>query len=505
MQFKMKRFAALMMAVMMLLGVTSSLAQEFKPDVRTQVLESGKNISTQMQIEFDQLTLTSILNMFGMGGEDDEAQGQQAVLSSLFDALNKLKMNSLQSLTGAYVTVGTDKGDLMDFQMGSNLQAGEAYFTTSLMPNVKFALNEEMMGAYGTVAKTHNMEMITQWLVPYVEVYEQFSAKQLGEKAIKETGSFEVIDQGSFDSKTSLVFDTHLLADLVEEFLPVIENDQIIKDHLALAETSDMMKSNDLDKGLEEFPEFIADTKNAIAKMRAEPNKVLANVDTYADSQTKGMFVQAELIDEEVPFALLSFSVLPGVDKHDMHFSLLFSQGEPSATADWAALRAGILDGSNPEGVLVEVTGLEEKNQAENKQLVNTRMNLFISGLNIGLAIDNASSLTGKYESESTFAISFLSPQPLITIHATESETEEALPMIALDGYEEVIISENMNEKDTQLLGEKLMVGVEAMLQRLNVVLPEEGPILNMLITSMMTEITDNGEVMPVEPETVTP
>lgn len=492
MKFTLKRIAALMMAVMMLLGVTSSFAQDVYTDTRTQVLDSGKNIATQMQIELDQLTLTSILNMFGMAGEADE-QGQQVVLDSLFGALNKLKMNSLQSLTAAYVTVGTDKGELMDFYADTNIQAGEGYLTTSLMPNVKFSLPKEMLGSYASIALSHNMEMITSWFAPYKLVFDQFSGKQLAEKAKVEDGSFEVIDQGSFDSKSSLEVDTHLIAALLEEFLPLIKEDKIIADHIALISDSGLAKSNDMSLSLQEFQEFVAEMEQGIEEMKTKPNQVVAKLDLYTDSKTEAMFLQAELIEEEVPFALLSFKLLPGQDKHDMHFSLLFSQGE-EPVSDWAALRADIIAGTNAEGVLVEVTAVEEKNMADNKHLVNTRMNLFLMGLNIGFAVDNSSSLTGKYESQSSFAISFFSPQPLITIHVSESETDEALPQRATDGFEEVLISEEMSEEDGQLLMNKLEEAVPALLEKLNVALPEEGPMLTMLLNSAMTEATDELE-----------
>lgn len=518
MKFRIKRLAALMMAVMMMLGAASAFAQELQPDVRTGLLMSGKNIKTEMSIEVDQVTLSSLLTMFGMSGEADS--GEQVVIDTVLSALNKMKVTALQSMSGAYVTVGTDKGSLMDVQINADMASGEANFSTSLMPDVKFSMPKDLLGteSYDSYIQSHSIQNISDWFVPYMTALNAFGEKQPADKVIIETGSFDMANRGSFDAKATLHIDSLLVAGLLDEFLPLIKEDKVIQEHLALISSAEIAaQSESMGDPMEQFKEAIAEFEKNIADMKTQPNKTIAKLDVYSKMGSEDMYLEAELIEDEVPMALITLSVLPGEEKNDMYLSLLTAQSESPEVetageeqpVDWAALRAGVLDGTNFESVLLEMTAIEVKNQAENKQIVTSRINMFATGMNIGIAVDSSSSLTGAYQSETSMAMSFLSPMPLITIHVKESQSDEVLPQASQEGFEEIILKEEMTEEDSQLLGEKLMTSIPDLMDRLKIAMPEEAGILTIILGGALDQAQPEEPAtdlpQPVEPQPLVP
>lgn len=524
MQLRIKKFAALMMAVMLVLGASSAFAQELKPDMRTSILNEGKNIKTQMRIEVDQVTLSSLLNMFGMGAQEPDS-GEQAAIDTMLNALNKMKFTSLQNLTSAYMSMGTDKGELLDVLAQTDLQTGEAGVTSSLMPGIKFSVPQDLFGmestaSYDDLIKSHNMQKISAWAESYLAIFNSLAEERFGKDYGMQTGTFEVIDQGSFDQKMSLLVDTYLVAALMEAFLPTIKEDKIIKEHIDVLSSAPIAQAGDMEVSQVKFDEFIQELEKGLAKIKSESNEIIAKVDVYSNANNEAMYLQAELIDKGVPMALISLNTKPGKDQNDMHLSFLMTQNEtnyeeelpaageateeateePEAQVDWAALRESVLAGANAQGILLDMTVAEQKNQAENKQIVSTRINMFLMGLNVGFAVDSDTSLSGKYESESSFAISFLSPLPLITVYVSESETDEALPEVESDGLKEVVLSEEMSEEDTALLEETLKSVYPELLEKLGVAMPEEAALLTVILGGAMNEA-----IPQEEPQTVTP
>lgn len=505
MKNKIKRLAAMMIAVMMMLTVMSATAQAPQHHMRKDVLAGGKNIATEMQIGLDQATLMSLLTMFGQADVQGDA-GQQVVFDTLFGALNKLKMKSIQSPTAAYITIGTDKGVLMDIYADTDIASGDAFMTTSVMPNIKFTLPKDMLGSYGNVAQTHTMEMISQWFAPYSALFEQFSNTQQTEKATVETGTFDMADWGSFDQKSSIDVDTYLLAALLEEFLPLLKEDKVLPDHLALVKESDLAQTNDITNNVKSYQDYIAELEAGLAKMKSEPNEMKAKLELFSDSKTENKYWQAELIDKAVPFALVSFGTQSVPQGNDIHLSILMNQAEPTAevvqAVDWAALRGDIQAGANTQGLLLDLTATQQKLEAENKALMNVKVNAFAAGINLGFMIDGSSTLSGAYESASSFALNVFSPLPLITMTTKSSQTDEALPVKSFEGFEEVQLSQTMSEKDTQMLTDKLMASYPDLLEKLKVVLPEEAAMLTLILAGALNE---QAPQTPQTPPTVAP
>ena len=124
-------------------------------------------------------------------------------------------------------------------------------------------------------------------------------------------------------------------------------------------------------------------------------------------------------------------------------------------------------------------------------------------GMNLGVNVDSSTDLL-TFESQSAINLSFMLPEPLLTITFAAKPTQEEPKALAEEGAVTLLMKEEMAEGDEQLLNASLQKALPDLLARLQTVLPEEAPAILALLNPPQPSPEGGENAMP-EPAPATP
>ena len=121
--------------------------------------------------------------------------------------------------------------------------------------------------------------------------------------------------------------------------------------------------------------------------------------------------------------------------------------------------------------------------------------------MNFGVMIKSAKDLD-TMESSTSFALSMMQPEPLLTLTVSVKPTDEQPASTALEGVEVIMVKESgMTGEETKLLETSLTQALFELFTRVGAALPEEGPILMSLLGDMMAVPEEAEPAEELQPE----
>ena len=105
-------------------------------------------------------------------------------------------------------------------------------------------------------------------------------------------------------------------------------------------------------------------------------------------------------------------------------------------------------------------------------------------------------------ESSTSFALSMMQPEPLLTLTVSVKPTDEQPASTALEGAEVIMVKESgMTGEETELLETSLTQALFELFTRVGAALPEEGPTLMSLLGDMMAAPEGTAPAQELQPE----
>ena len=479
-----KRVAAILMAAMLMFSSLSALAQA-PAATEAEIFARGGRIKTDTNIDINSDTLNGLLAMFtGMpsqGGQD----AQSIIVNTVLSALRKMTASVVTDGKTAYVSMGTENGELLNVyaSMGSE----DSFVVTSMLPGIELSLPGDLIPSFSI--KPEDAQDLLGSLGAYAEVMMRFANEELLAKASFEEGSFELEGSGTFDSKASLELRSHQVADMLDGLLKVFKEDKPMQDQLDTALKSGAVSAQAMGESVPGSQEMISELEKGIADMREDEDEKLANLTVYTANESDAMNMQAEILDDENPAALLTVALVPGEAGDEMRFSVLMadSTAQTEGPVDWTATRQGVLSGTQPYAMLFDVVFNQKTDEAANREEINGNVDIYVMGVKIGMAIKSGANLTGDYASDATFALSAMGGGPLLTVTSKGYEITDEIAVPSREGLKKIALSEEMPAEAENDIMSALQAALPQMMERLKTVLPEEGPMLVTILESSMT------------------
>lgn len=477
-----KRLCAAALAVLLLLGLTGPSA-EASLDRSLALYERGVNVKTETTIEVNAQTIKGLLALTGMSDSTDEMQTK--LIDTVLSILGKLKFTAVGSQQEGSLSIGTDKGELMNAYV--SLKPGDAFMTSSLLPGIELRLPE---GMTAQMVKPEQLKEVVAGLPAYMEAVGSYMNSEVMPSAKVEEGSFEIEGSGLYDQKITVELTAHRMAGIFNALLGVFRQDAAMQGLLedALKSAGAAAEVTEEEAKAPTVADLIQKAEDDIAEMLKEEDKVLEQVTVYLSGETAAMHAEFEQQEDAAAMALAEIDLLPAEDGDTFRAKLWLimenGSGEAEQAVDWTAFKQGVLDGSQTGGGLV---GLEVKQSADKAAGLNRAdiaFDLRVMGMQLGLAVNSEETAEGEYSGKSKAVLSVMG-MPLMTVNSAAYETEEAIPAPSREGLKQVQLSENMSEEENQLLMEAANQTGAELTEKLNTALPEEAPVLMSLIESM--------------------
>ena len=478
-----KRIAAMMMAVMLMLTGLSALAQA-PAATEAEVFARGGRIKTETNIDVNPETLNGILAMFtGMSSQEGQ-DAQTAIINTVLGALRKLTASVVTDGKAAYLSVGSETGELFNFF--ASMGAEESFALTNLLPGIELSLPATLISSF--TPQLEDAQNLLGGLSAYAEVAMTFINEELLAKSSLEEGSFALEGSGTFDSKVSLELRSHQVADMLDGMLKVFKEDKPMQAQLDTALKSSAVNAQAMGQPVPSSQEMIKELEKGIAGIKEAADQKLANLTLYTANESEAMHMEAEILVNETPAALLTLAVLPGESGEDMHFSLLMpdTTAQTEGPVDWAATRQGVLGGTQPYATLFDAAFNKKTDEAANREEMKGNIDLYVMGITIGMVIDSGANISGEYASDGSFILSALGAGPLLTVTSKGYESTEEFAAPSREGLKKIALSEQMSEESGNEIMAALQTGLPQLIERLSTVLPEEGPMLLTILGSMM-------------------
>ena len=478
-----KRIAAMMMALMLMLTGLSALAQA-PAATEAEVFARGGRIKTETNIDVNPETLNGILAMFtGMSSQEGQ-DTQTAIINTVLGALRKLTASVVTDGKAAYVSVGSETGELFNFF--ASMGAEESFALTNLLPGIELSLPANLIPSF--TPQLEDAQNLLGGLSAYAEVAMTFVNEELLAKSSLEEGSFALEGSGTFDSKVSLELRSHQVADMLDGMLKVFKEDKPMQEQMDTALKSGAVNAQAMGQPVPSSQEMIKELEKGVAGMKEAADQKLANLTLYTANESEAMHMEAEILANETPAALLSVAVVPGVSGEDMHFSLLMpdTTAQTEGPVDWAATRQGVLGGTQPYATLIDAAFSQKTDEAANREEMKGTIDLYVMGITIGMVIDSGANISGEYASDGSFILSALGAGPLLTVTSKGYESTEEFAAPSREGLKKIALSEEMSEESGNEIMAALQTALPQILERLVTVLPEEGPMMLTILESMM-------------------
>ncbi len=478
-----KRIAAMMMALMLMLTGLSALAQA-PAATEAEVFARGGRIKTETKIDVNSETLNGILARFtGMSSQEGQ-DAQTAIINTVLGALRKLTASVVTDGKAAYVSVGSETGELFNFF--ASMGAEESFALTNLLPGIELSLPANLIPSF--TPQLEDAQNLLGGLSAYAEVAMTFVNEELLAKSSLEEGSFALEGSGTFDSRVSLELRSHQVADMLDGMLKVFREDKPMQAQLDTALKSSAVNAQAMGQPVPSSQEMIKEFEKGIAGMKEAADQKLANLTLYTANESEAMHMETEILANETPAALLTLAVLPGESGEDMHFSLLMpdTTARTEGPVDWIAARQGVLGGTQPYATLIDAAFSQKTDEAANREEMKGTIDLYVMGITIGMVIDSGANISGEYASDGSFILSALGAGPLLTVTSKGYESTEEFAAPSREGLKKIALSEEMSEESGNEIMTALQAALPQLLERLVTVLPEEGPMMLTILGSMM-------------------
>lgn len=483
------RIASLLTALIMVLAMTTALAEAPKAPTLADIFDNSGNVAMEAQITINPQAIGMLAGF--TGAQADEAGMSQ--LTAIVNAVNKLRGKVVANKTGASGALGTANGDLLDFQMTYNEETFANQFTSTLLPGLALSMDPAFLQknfAQATQAQQMTPEQALQLIAPYGSALTKY-LDSIAPQLVKEEGSFAVEPYGTFTSKTPFTLTSHMLADLMQALADVYKTDEGLKNYIqqsmqaaqsTMAEVEALPQSAQQDPGqaMEDAAKDLKAKDDApllVGTLYENPNGIY--IDAVTTKSEQGQTKVDLFIDDS-----------SGNTKVNAKITLKSApmQGEEVSAEpiNWAELEQQITSGQNYTDTLLVIDAAATTQEPSITS--NLNFSIIMSGINIGATV-NSVSRTDKLEGNSTISLSLMSPEPLLTLAFNVTQTEDAPVAPALDGTTAVTITEGeIKEADQQLLNASLEKALPELMQRLNTVLPEEGPAILKLLQDVSTQ-----------------
>ncbi len=494
-----KRFTALMAALMLLMSAGAALAAEAPAKMELpaayKVIEAGGAIGYEASARFDPMMLKSLVIMM-MGG-DPSNEAMNATVDQVFSALNKLSLVGIYSKNDASGVLGTDKGEVANFQVSINEETMENSITTNLLPDVALQVDPAMMKTSMAQQSKVTPDMMQEMILPYVGTFTGFFAEQVGPMPEKAATPYEIDGAGQFHYMADFDITTHELAGLMEKLNSLFKADKRLQGVVNQTPSAD-------GKSLEDS---LKEAEAGIADMKKNPEAVLITGTVYMNEAGDTSYYVMDTPDtaaSRVHVTLLTLG--KGLDMKNVKAKVLMKNPAPAmepdamaadteataeplppAPVDWAALEAEILSGQNFRDVLATVD--TSVSPSETALATTTKASVVTGGMNIIIQAD-ANSRLDKLEGDSAIKIFMGGETPLVSLALRLFETAEKPAASMVDGRTLVTVKTDdkgeLAVSDAEKVKLSLKSGLAVMMENLTKALPEEGPTLVALINNAM-------------------
>lgn len=518
------RLVAILTAMVMMLGILPVLAEELatpQPPTMEELMlalfESGKSIQTDFAIKVSPKLGEVIYFLTKQMPSEEDA----AILATLVNAVNKLKTTIINN-TNISGVVGTDQGDLFNFQAAINEQTLENNITSNLLPGLALSVDPAMMSKMSTAGQTPD-----QAFAPYINAFMEYINTIEAAKE-KEEGTYEIPGVGTFNSRSQREVTMHMAVNFLEKLMEIYNNDPAMKKLVEEAASANQdLNPTDESTTPEDMAQELTDTLELI---KSQEDQVVLSAITYEDGSGKSYTemttpegemknYRIELLinvpnaqngqysSVEISAKILTKTNLPTFE--DM-FDIEDEADQPAAedetsqpaaeeevvtAIDWQAQENDIKSGFNFIDSLINLSfSLKREAPQVNS---NFGMNWLTGGITIGISYNDSSNM-GAMTSEGSLSLALMSSEPLLTISYTASPVDAQPIAPVTEGAQQVIISEDQTPEEADAMMEQLMsVLMPALQERLIAALPEEGPT----ILTLIEDAQGQAEEEMLEPE----
>ena len=526
------RLAAILTAMVLLLGMLSALAEEpavpqsptmleMMQEMMQALFDSGKSIQTDLTIQASP-KLPEYSDIIALLMQQMPSEVDAAKLAVLVSAVSKLKATIINNNTNISGVVGTDQADLLDFQAAINEQTLENSITSSLLPGVFLSLDPAMMSEMSPTDGTDPEQMIA----PYMEAFMAYLVS-IEAAAVKEEGAYEIPGFGTFTSRSQRKVTLYMVIDFYEKLIEIYHNDPVMQKLVKEAAAADQKFAATGESATSEDPVQKLAMMLAFFKSQEDQDVVLAT--TYEDGSGKSytemftpegeitnykaeVFINAPSTQDgqynsvEVSAKILKKTVLPSFSEDET--SQPASEDETGPAIDWQAVEDDIKSGSN---FIDSMINLSLSFKAEMPQVdSNLNFNMLSAGINVGISWTESSNM-GSLSSKGALSFSLMSPEPLLTISYAASPVDAQPVAPVTEGASQLIIREEQTPEEAAVMMEQIMGAfLPALQERFSAALPEEAQVILKMIedAQSLTEDIMEPEVEPqpeAEQEPATP
>ena len=475
------RLAAVLTALMLFLGVLPAMAE-------LPVFGGIKMPDTNMQVDIQMTVnpaLGSLISGFS-GSAPDEAT--QALITTITNAANKLKTRIVSGKTGVSGAVGTELGDLFDFQAKFDKDSLENGLTASFLPGLVLGVDPAAVKAAFAQAAAPAIDpaLMMEAAQPYLSVVkESFAEVQAAAKS--EEGSYEFEGYGSFTKRSGFSLTTHMLAGLLGRLGETLQQDNRMQELLTQVASNTRPEGSEAPK----IEELLQDIQEEAAKIKAAEDKPILDIVAYTGSDDRMYLDMASPAGSEQAFKIdllvsgLNPEQATGETAVDAKIILKGAEmgtaepAAPEAAIDWKLVEQGIAGGTDYTSTLLTLKINGKKDETAMSAV--TALGVTSGGMNIGVNVDSSTKLD-TFESQATINLNFMMPDPLLTITFAAKPTQEEPKPLASEGAATLLLKEEMSEGDEQLMSASLQKALPDLLTRLQTALPEEAPAILALL-----------------------
>ena len=493
-----KRILSTLMALILCLSMVPAMAEapatqanlsDLFGDIGTRHFNVQLNINPQAEALMQMLT----------GEMPDEQSG--SIISTIISAVNKLSFSALVSKDAVSAVIGSTVAPVMEFQASMNQETFENTITGSMLPGVALSIDSEMIRQF--MDQASDFQVDPEEMMELVLVHLQTIGGVLNETAAgfaSEKGNFAVEGYGTFTKRTSVNLTTHLVAGVMQKLADIYNNAPEHREFMQKILSQSNAFAGDMPV-TGATPDFGMMLDDAAKQGMAEPDTAILAGWLYEGDESI-YFDAATAEGSQMPTKL---DILIGTDEIKVRIigqgsSFSAESTEPASTVtDWVQIEQDILAGKNYFDTLITLN-IQSKNEIPqiNSEAV---LSLIAGGMNFGVTIKSANNLD-TMESSTSFALSMMQPEPLLTLTVSVKPADEQPAPLTLEGAEVIVLKESgMTGEETELLETSLTQALFELFTRIGAALPEEGPVLMSLLGDIMAVPEEAAPVQELQPE----
>ncbi len=387
-------------------------------------------------------------------------------------AINRLNTTLLikgQALSGV---IGTDKGEVLDFQAELDMESGIKALTTSVLPRLRLSLSPEI---FAQIMSDRTLQSSPEAYLAVAQKLLTLTDKHLGQvftdaKVIKEayTGYFG----GDYDSFASATFKNHHLAAFMEDLATELEGDVLARDTfvalLALINPETRGQGTDV----------VHNLRQGAAQFKAEEETSLAWLDKYTNADGLALYdIRLAAQDPMRPFKMEVLLGKTTLKAEEIAFLGGIRTIFPSAPtknslllmkSDWDKMEEDILAGRDVQGVALTLLGEVNKDEEALNYDLNAQIgtNGLLAKLEIKGQFDEP-----KGTGQLTAQVHLMMEEPLLTLTAAISPSQSAPVPVKSDNAQVFVLKERNTQEEIRALYISYQAGYELLLDKIAIAL----------------------------------